>query len=234
VRKATVGLVQHRIGNSGADSCKLNTCNSIGHLCKCWADVFQMPHHRQYVNRCKQFEMANYFHIRTLTFTATVILVVVFISCGQSPDKIIPQKIEDQERKFLDFDTSKIAIFSFDEITRHHFDSSYVAAELTQDELNDVHTLLIACVTNYNNSLPIEHKQKGIDLVKNTYKKQLLVVRNKKGQKEVWVNCLCSSGEGNLWKMQILQYEDGGKCFFNFKINLTTREFYDLSINGSA
>lgn len=30
---------------------KLNICNSIGHLCKCWADVFQMPHHRQYVNR---------------------------------------------------------------------------------------------------------------------------------------------------------------------------------------
>lgn len=40
---------QHRISNSGADSCKLNICNSIGHLCKFWADVFQMPHHRQYV-----------------------------------------------------------------------------------------------------------------------------------------------------------------------------------------
>ena len=50
------GLVQHRIGNSGADSCKLNICNSIGHLCKCWADVFQMPHHRQYVNRYAQAE----------------------------------------------------------------------------------------------------------------------------------------------------------------------------------
>ena len=48
---------QHRIGNSGADSCKLNICNSIGHLFKCWADVFQMPHHRQYVNRCRQFIM---------------------------------------------------------------------------------------------------------------------------------------------------------------------------------
>jgi hypothetical protein len=42
-------FAKHRIGNSGADSCKLNICNSIGHLCKCWADVFQMPHHRQYV-----------------------------------------------------------------------------------------------------------------------------------------------------------------------------------------
>ena len=45
---------QHRIGNSGADSYKLNISNSIGHLCKCWADVFQMPHHRQYVNRYSQ------------------------------------------------------------------------------------------------------------------------------------------------------------------------------------
>ncbi|HAX43316.1 MAG TPA: hypothetical protein DCY80_12275 [Solibacterales bacterium] len=26
---------QHRIGNSGADSCKLNICNSIGHFSKC-------------------------------------------------------------------------------------------------------------------------------------------------------------------------------------------------------
>jgi len=34
---------QHRIGNSGADSCKLSICNSIEHLFKCWADVFQMP-----------------------------------------------------------------------------------------------------------------------------------------------------------------------------------------------
>ena len=42
---------QHRIGNSGPDSYKLNISNSIGHLCKYWADVFQMPHHRQYVNR---------------------------------------------------------------------------------------------------------------------------------------------------------------------------------------
>jgi hypothetical protein len=40
---------QHLIGNSGADSCIFNICNSIGHLCKCWADVFQIPHHRQYV-----------------------------------------------------------------------------------------------------------------------------------------------------------------------------------------
>lgn len=52
--KATGGLVQHRIGNSGAESCKLNIFNSIGHWSKCWADVFQMPHHRQYVNRYVQ------------------------------------------------------------------------------------------------------------------------------------------------------------------------------------
>jgi hypothetical protein len=35
---------QHRIGNSGANSSKLNICNSIGHLCKYWADDFQYRH----------------------------------------------------------------------------------------------------------------------------------------------------------------------------------------------
>ena len=43
------GCCQHRIGNSGADSCKFNICNSIEHLYKIQADVFQIPHHRQYV-----------------------------------------------------------------------------------------------------------------------------------------------------------------------------------------
>jgi hypothetical protein len=43
---------QHRFGNSGADSCKFNISNSIGLLCYGWADVFQMPHHRQAENRC--------------------------------------------------------------------------------------------------------------------------------------------------------------------------------------
>ena len=58
-RQTTINFAchQHRIGNSGADSCKLNINNSIGHLCKWWADVFQIPHHRQYVNRYALFNM---------------------------------------------------------------------------------------------------------------------------------------------------------------------------------
>ena len=50
---------QHSIGNSGADSSKFNICASIGHLCKCWADVFQMPHHRQYVAVSGQAEKSH-------------------------------------------------------------------------------------------------------------------------------------------------------------------------------
>ena len=48
--QVTKNCHRHRIGDSGADSCKLNISNSIGHLFKCWADVFQMHNHRQYVN----------------------------------------------------------------------------------------------------------------------------------------------------------------------------------------
>ena len=28
--------------------------------------------------------------------------------------------------------------------------------------------------------------------------------------------------------------DDGGNCYFNFKINLTTKKFYDLRVNGEA
>jgi hypothetical protein len=45
-------LLEHGIGKSGADSCKFNISNYIRLMCKGWADVFQMPHHRQAVKRC--------------------------------------------------------------------------------------------------------------------------------------------------------------------------------------
>lgn len=47
----TINGIQHRLGISWADNCKFNIYASIGHLCKCWADIFQMPHHRLFLNR---------------------------------------------------------------------------------------------------------------------------------------------------------------------------------------
>jgi hypothetical protein len=72
-----------------------------------------------------------------------------------------------------------------------------------------------------------------IDLKSNYYRKQLLTVTNKKGEKEVWVNCFCGTYTMN-WKSEIVSVEDGAGCYFNFKINLNTKVYYDFIVNSAA
>ena len=56
-----------------------------------------------------------------------------------------------------------------------------------------------------------------------------------KGEKKVYVNCFCLSG-GNFieWKKLMHIVDDGGSCFFNVIINLTTIECEQLNVNRSA
>ena len=67
------------------------------------------------------------------------------------------------------------------------------------------------------------------------YNRQYVAIINSNSEKEVWVNCFCWSwGENEIYKHQILDVNDGGKCFFQLKINLSKRKVYDFSVNGSA
>ena len=133
----------------------------------------------------------------------------------------------------LKFDTSKTAIIEFNPKNEWLFDSSYKTAKLTQNELQIVEGILLNCIADYNNSLDKDHKLWSIDFRKNNYRKQLIVVINSKGEKQVWVNCFCSAS-GDKWKNKIYVVDDGGNCFFSFKINLATKKYYDLGVNGSA
>lgn len=96
-------------------------------------------------------------------------------------------------------------------------------------------------MTNYNDSLDKAQKSfdkggklRSIDLQKYNYRTQLIAVRNKNGEKEVWVNSFCEIWGGERWKTQIMSVDDGGSCYFNFKINLTTKKYYNLEVNGTG
>ncbi len=54
---------------------------------------------------------------------------------------------------------------------------------------------------------------------------------NEEGEKEVWVNCFCKT-DGQNWKKESIQVDDGGNCYFRVKINLTTGKYHDLMVNG--
>ena len=115
-------------------------------------------------------------------------------------------------------------------------------ADLDKRELEQVDTLLKKCINDYNMLEEIQF-QKWQELDSSTarneffinlatYQKQYVPVTNERGQKIVWVNAFCYVA-GDTWQKELVKEDDGGKCFFNVKINLVTRMIYNLSINNS-
>jgi hypothetical protein len=65
------------------------------------------------------------------------------------------------------------------------------------------------------------------------YYRQYVPFLNEKGEKEVWVNCFCSSLD-NDWRKDIIYVHDGGNCFFQLRVNLSKGTYHEFSVNGEA
>jgi hypothetical protein len=142
--------------------------------------------------------------------------------------------VQGESQALLAYDTTKTAVIFLDTRSTYPFDSlEYGPATLTQEDVVKIERSLIESVTGYNNSLSVRHDDYKIDLKAREYRKQLVAVTNKKGEKEVWVNCFCDDWD-KAWRTQIMMVDDGGPCYFNFKLNLTTKKVYDLIVNGFA
>jgi hypothetical protein len=130
--------------------------------------------------------------------------------------------------------SSLIAIIPYNNSRNWPFGKTYTSSTLTQSDIEKIERLFTACISDYNKKLSADNKQYfSIDLTKEKYKRQYVAVINKKGDKEVWINCLCQT-HGNDWRTSIIMVDDGGNCFFNLKINLTKEKCYDLIVNGYA
>lgn len=109
------------------------------------------------------------------------------------------------------------------------FDSAYQPAELSHAELRLVDSLMVNAVLAHN--LTEIYETRYIDVADTSYRRQVIAVRNTHGEKVVWINCLCRPDDDS-WKTQITMVMDGGSCYFNLKINLATKKFYDFFVNG--
>jgi hypothetical protein len=108
-----------------------------------------------------------------------------------------------------------------------HFKNSSPAA-LSDQEIQTVKDILKKAVDEYNSknkNYPLEPFDK--------YKFQFVGLFNSKGEKEVWVNSFCTDFDKN-WRTELIMVEDGGRCFFNFYVNLTKQTFDRFSVNGEA
>jgi hypothetical protein len=175
------------------------------------------------------FKMTLRFNIILLTITCC--LTSIF-SCDQPSDK--KGIVKNESLISIQYDTSNTTIIPFDPEGGSPFDNSYKSTVLSQSDLKSIDSLLNACLANYNKRFEKDHKELTIDYKKYNYRKQVIVVANKNGEKEVWLNCFCKSRGSDKWKTEIISVDDGGKCYFNLKINLTTQKFYELVVNGYA
>ena len=158
------------------------------------------------------------------------VLILALTACRSDKDK----SEEDKFWVVSSYDTTKTAVIVWDKRSHYPFDSlEYRAGTLTREEVEQIEIHLVESVTEYNNSLTDGHEDYKIDLKAKKYKKQLVPVVNSKGEKEVWVNCFCDDWE-KAWRNQIVMVQDGGPCYFSFKLNLTTKKVYDLTVNGFA
>ena len=130
--------------------------------------------------------------------------------------------------KLQSIDTSQYAVVKYDD--RYQIFHNAMPASISTEEIDTVLNLLKDGISKYNNST-----KKNDLMIRNMhqYKIQLVPVLNIRGEKEIWVNGLCEVS-GNSWKHQIIYVLDGGNCYFNAKINLTTKKVYEIGIHGFA
>ena len=140
-------------------------------------------------------------------------------------------------------DTSKIAIIPYD-TSDHWYFKDCKPTSLSSKDIRDAEKILNECVINSNKvskrfieknhpELSSHVNEYLINL--NEYKRQYIPVINSKGETEICINCICEQRAKNSgWKMNPIIVEDGGKCFFHVKVNLTLGKYYGFCANGEA
>ena len=130
-------------------------------------------------------------------------------------------------------DTSVIAILPID-TSYHWLFENTKPLNLTEKDLQTADNILANCIIIHNAKQDTTRQfSEYIDLKK--YKRQYIPLVNSKGEKKVYINCFCISDWGfDNWKKSLVQVDDGGSCFFQLIINLTTLEYEKFGTNGYA
>ncbi len=169
-----------------------------------------------------------------------VFLISAFIvySCSSNAESHL------KNDEALTIDSSMIAIIPYQSNQDWLFKNA-VASSINTSEIKEIDSILVSSINKYNAYQKKEMErivktQQKIKMslhdyiidIKN-YKRQYVVVINKIGEKEVWINCFCDKAKEN-WKSEIVSVRDGGKCYFNLKVNLSTKQYFEFYVNGES
>lgn len=163
-------------------------------------------------------------------FLALLSLTFCLLSCrqtGQFNGKGTKSKISPN-------DTSLIAVLPFDTTQNWLFNGAKPDV-LSKSDFATIESLMSKCITTYNKEQEKIYKEnkptKNYLLDFKNIKRQYIAVINNKGEREVWINCFCDDFH-TKWREEILMVKDGGVCYYNLKVNLTNKKYYNLIVNG--
>ena len=155
------------------------------------------------------------------------IIIVSFTFCSthsQTSAIVLPD---------LSFDTTMIAVIPFAVKNFYgELDSTNTPSILTQEDITELEILFNKSVKEHDSALNAKDRKYYTIGDQSLYKRQYVCYKNKNGEKIVYIDCFCTAYEG--WHKEMMVIDDGGKCFFNLKINLNTKKYFDFMVNGEA
>ena len=124
----------------------------------------------------------------------------------------------------------RVVVFNYDKSESEEMGpgKNYVPAGLSKSEIAIIQQLISNRVAIYNRT---HSKPYELIIKPEKYFKQMVAAINGAGQKKVLAFCNCTVLEDN-WKKGIGVTNDGGRCYFVVRINLTKRKVEKFSTGG--
>lgn len=123
-------------------------------------------------------------------------------------------------------------IFQFEEVNHLSLFENATPTNLLQSEITQIEQILEKEMSQYNQKIQ-DNVPHAVIKSLSDYQYQYIPVINLEGEKVVWINAFCNAWHID-WKKDILYVNDGGSCYFQMKINISTGKIFDFMVNGVA
>lgn len=174
-------------------------------------------------------------HYTILTIKLFIILICGY-SCSINNSK--------QENDLInEFNDNKLAVVYDTSYIRYlHKDAHFWTP--ANEDLIQLDSILLLAIKDGKFDF---YKELQMEKIKKNYR-QLLCYYNEHNERIIFMNSFCGIPSGQIkelndsivivekfdWQHHIIEVDDGGACFWQIKINLTKKLYYDFSVNGNA
>ena len=110
------------------------------------------------------------------------------------------------------------------------FGRNYKPFTPTADDIQAAEDILLACYNKEVTGTVNPFFGRKLE----DYYRQFVGGEKENGERIIYINCFCYVIDEYFkkWKTQLIMVDDGGNCFFNVKVSLDKKEYYELMVNG--